>query len=110
VTLEDILEEIVGEFTTQTSTINQNIIRENERTILIDGTTHIRELNRTLKLNLNTEGPKTLSGLIIEFMEMIPEAATSTRIDGHVFEIIKTTNNTIKTVRYHQANIDKQNN
>lgn len=103
VTLEDILEEIVGEFTTQTSRLNKNIIAETDDTYLIDGSIHIRELNRSLNLSLNVNGPKTLSGFIIEFMEMIPEAGTSTRIDDHVFEIVKTTNNKIKTLRYYQA-------
>ncbi len=102
VTLEDILEEIVGEFTTQASAVNKNIIAESETAYLINGAIHIRELNRSLELTLSTDGPKTLSGLIIEFLEMIPEAGTSTRIGSHVFEIVKITNNTIKTVRYHR--------
>ena len=108
VTLEDILEEIVGEFTTQTSRINKNIIAEDENTYLIDGSIHIRELNRSLDLSLSVDGPKTLSGLIVEFMEIIPEAGTSTRIGEHVFEIVKTINNTIKTVRYYNANDDSE--
>lgn len=108
VTLEDILEEIVGEFTTQTSRINKNIVAENENSYLIDGSIHIRELNRSLNLNLSIDGPKTLSGLIIEFMEMIPEAGTSTRMGSDVFEVVKATNNTIKTVRYYQTEDDTE--
>lgn len=108
VTLEDILEEIVGEFTTQTSTINKNINQEDNGAYLIDGSTHIRELNRSLDMSLSTEGPKTISGLIIEFMEMIPEPGTSTRIGSHVFEIVKTTNNTVKTIRYYEYDDEEQ--
>jgi Mg2+/Co2+ transporter CorB len=99
VTMEDLLEEIVGEFTTDPSGYSKHIIPQDDDTWLIDGSTHIREINRTLGWQLPTSGPRTLNGLIIEHMEFIPEPGTSVLIQGHPMEITQTQNNAIKRVR-----------
>jgi len=99
VTMEDILEEIVGEFTTDPTTIHQDITPQDDGSFLIDGGAHIREINRTLSLELPAKGPKTLNGLIIEHMETIPRADTSILIAGYPIEVKQIMDNTIKTVR-----------
>ena len=99
VTLEDILEEVVGEFTTASPLTNQNIHSQEDGSYLISGNTHIREINRNLKINLPTDGPKTLNGLILEYLEMIPEPGTSLMIARHPIEITKTQNNAVQMTR-----------
>jgi len=103
VTLEDILEEIVGEFTTDASTGEEDIVRETDRTWLVDGTANIRELNRAMHWNLPTEGPKTLNGLIVEYLERIPESGTGLKIGTYPIEILETRDNRVKLVRIHAA-------
>ena len=99
VTLEDILEEVVGEFTTASPLNNQNIHPQGDDSYLVNGSTHIREINRNLKINLPTNGPKTLNGLILEYMEFIPEPGTSLMISRYPIEIIKTQSNAIQMTR-----------
>lgn len=99
VTIEDILEEIVGEFTTDPTDLHQSFIQEADGSFLIDGSTHIREINRNLKLDLPSEGARTLNGLILEHMEIIPEAGTSLKINHYPIEIMQVKNNMVKTVR-----------
>ena len=99
VTLEDILEEVVGEFTTTSPVNTQNIHAQNDGSYLISGSTHIREINRNLGWKLPTNGPKTLNGVILEYMEMIPEPGTSLMIARHPIEITKTQNNAIQMTR-----------
>ncbi|MEN9460545.1 MAG: hypothetical protein RIS84_565 [Pseudomonadota bacterium] len=101
VTLEDILEEIVGEFTTNPDTLSPSIHTLDENTILVEGSISIRELNRIMSWHLPTEGPKTLNGLILDYLEAIPETGTSLRLEGYPIEIVQVANNTIKTVRIH---------
>jgi Mg2+/Co2+ transporter CorB len=99
VTLEDILEEIVGEFTTAPSDEDTDIIRETPNTFLVDGTANIREMNRAMDWTLPTDGPKTLNGLIVEYLEEIPEPGTGLKIEGYPIEIVETNENRVKTVR-----------
>ena len=99
VTLEDILEEIVGEFTTTSPVNSSNIHSQEDGSYLIAGSTHIREINRVLGWHLPLSGPKTLNGLILEHMEMIPEPGTSLKIANHPIEIIKTQNNAVQMTR-----------
>lgn len=99
VTLEDILEEIVGEFTTQTPSQNSAYRPQEDGSWLVDGAATLRTLNRRLALNLPLEGPRTLNGLILEHMEDIPEAGTSLKIAGHPMEILQTQDRVIKMVR-----------
>ncbi len=101
VTLEDILEEIVGEFTTDVGSTIPDVHPQEDGTYLVDGSAYIRELNRTMGWELPTDGPKTLNGLILEYLESIPEPGTSVRIAGYPIDIIQTANNAIKTVRIH---------
>jgi Mg2+/Co2+ transporter CorB len=99
VTLEDILEEIVGEFTTDVSTTISEVHPQDDGSYLIDGSANIRALNRTMNWKLPTDGPKTLNGLILEHLESIPEAGTSVRIDDYPIEIIQTTESAVKIAR-----------
>lgn len=98
-TLEDVLEEIVGEFTTDPSELARDIQAEPDGSYLIDGSMHVRELNRLLGWELNTSGPRTLNGLILERLEMIPPSGTSILIDGHPVEVLQTQSNAVKTAR-----------
>ncbi|HEY3644868.1 MAG TPA: HlyC/CorC family transporter [Gammaproteobacteria bacterium] len=99
VTLEDILEEIVGEFTTDPAAQHKDVYKESETSYLINGSASLRSLNRVMHLKLPTDGPKTLNGLILEQLEAIPQAGTAFKLAGHSFEIVQTSDNTVKTVR-----------
>jgi Mg2+/Co2+ transporter CorB len=103
VTLEDILEEIVGEFTSDPTAHIEDIVPQQDGTWIVDGSTNIRALNSTLGMSLPTDGPKTLNGLIIEYMEMIPEKGTSLLLDNHPVDIVQIRDNMIKTARIHPA-------
>ena len=102
VTLEDILEEIVGEFTSDPSAHIEDIQRQDDGTWLVDGSISIRALNSALGMSLPTAGPKTLNGLITEYMEMIPETGTSLLLDNHPVDIVQIKENMVKTVRIHK--------
>lgn len=100
VTLENILEEIVGEFTTDPSdTLLKEVHPQEDGTILVDGSANIRELNRVMGWQLPTDGAKTINGLVLEFMQSIPESGTSVLIGHYPIEIIQITGNTVKTVK-----------
>src|SRR5262249_31258837 len=99
VTLEDILEEIVGNFTTSLSEEMPDIHPQGDGSYLIDGSTYVREINRALDWDLPTDGPKTLNGLLTEMLESIPENSVGLRLPWHCAEIIQVKDNMIKTVR-----------
>ncbi|MGI9220910.1 MAG: HlyC/CorC family transporter [Woeseiaceae bacterium] len=99
VTLEDILEEIVGEFTTDPADDEEDIVNEGNGTYLVDGTMNVRELNRAQDWELPTNGPKTINGLILELLETIPEPSTCLKIEGYPVEIVATDDNRIRSVR-----------
>ncbi|OQY51675.1 MAG: magnesium/cobalt efflux protein [Candidatus Parabeggiatoa sp. nov. 2] len=99
ITLEDILEEIVGEFTTNPDALSLDIHPQEDGTFLVDGSITVREFNRMMQWNLSTDGPKTLNGLILEYLEVIPEAATSLLLDGHPVEIVQMANKAVKMVK-----------
>jgi len=99
VTLEDILEEIIGEFTTQSPLMARGLHRQTDGSYVIEGSTLLRELNRKLGFNFPLDGPKTLNGLILEHLQDIPEPNTSVRIAGHPLEIVQTQDRVIKSVR-----------
>jgi len=104
VTLEDILEEIVGEFTTNPDALNLDIHPQEDGSFLVDGSITVRELNRSMQWHLPTEGPKTLNGLILDYLEIIPEADTSLLLEGHPIEIIQIAHKAVKIVRIlHQS-------
>ncbi len=98
VTLEDILEEIVGEFTTDPSASRKDIQTREDGAYLVDGSITVRDLNKFLNWHLPTEGPRTLNGLIIEYLEHIPEPGTSMMLNEYPIEIIQTSKNAVKTV------------
>lgn len=101
-TLEDILEEIVGEFTTDfASSSSQDILPQSDGTTIVDGTTPIRTLNRALELDLPTDGPKTLNGLITDYLESIPESNLCLKLHGMRLETLQIKDNVIRTVRVH---------
>jgi Mg2+/Co2+ transporter CorB len=97
VTLDDLLQEIVGELLTD----DADIQLQKDGSYLVDGQVTVRELNRVMHWNLPTEGPKTLNGLIVDFMETIPEAGTSVRLHGYPLEIVKCDENTVKLVKFY---------
>lgn len=99
VTLEDILEEIVGEFTSEAATTIKDVHPQEDGSFLVDGSANIRDLNRVMKWNLPVEGPKTFNGLITEQLESIPEQGISVKIAGYPIEIVQTQGNTVKTAR-----------
>lgn len=103
VTLEDILEEIVGEFTSDPSALVEDIRPQEDGTWLVEGSIAVRALNSALGMSLPTDGPKTLNGLITEYMEMIPEADTSLLLERHPVDIVQIRDNMIKTVRIHKT-------
>ena len=98
VTLEDILEELVGEFNDELPSIPK-ITSDKKNDWIVDGSITIRELNKKLNLTLPTNGPKTLNGLIIEFFEEIPEPNTSFKMNKLTMEIISTQDKIVKTVK-----------
>ncbi len=99
VTLEDILEEIIGEFTTQSPLMARGLHQQSDGSYVIEGGTLLRELNRKLGFHFPLDGPKTLNGLILEHLQDIPEPNTSVRIAGHPLEIVQTQDRVIKSVR-----------
>jgi Mg2+/Co2+ transporter CorB len=99
VTLEDILEEIIGKFTTSLPSAGPVLAWDASGTATAEGTTPVREVNRALGLSLPTDGPKTLNGLIVEYLQDIPEADVSIKIGSVPMEIVHAQGRTIKTVR-----------
>jgi len=96
VTLDDLLQEIVGELITGEETVKKQI----DGSYLVDAGITIRELNRITQWSLPTEGPKTLNGLIIEFMETIPDTGTGIMLHGYPLEIIKRDEHTVRLVKF----------
>jgi len=100
VTLEDILEEIVGDFTTtMTPAPSDEVNIQPDGSYLVDGTATIRDINKEMSWRFPTDGPKTLNGLILEHLEDIPQTNLSVRIAGYPVEIVDVNDNMIKTVR-----------
>ncbi len=99
VTIEDLLEEIVGEFTTDTSALHKDVHKERGGTFVVNASASVRTLNRKMGWTLPTTGPRTLNGLIIEYLETIPDAGTSLRIDNYSIDVLQTGDNAVKTVR-----------
>jgi Mg2+/Co2+ transporter CorB len=99
VTLEDIIEEIIGKFTTSLPSATTTLVWDEHGSATAEGTTPVREVNRALGLSLPTDGPKTLNGLIVEHLRDIPEADVSIKINHVPMEIVHAQGRTIKTVR-----------
>lgn len=103
VTLEDIVEEIIGEFTTHAPSQAGTLLKQEDGSVLVEGSSLLRDLNRKLGWNLPIGGPKTLNGLILEYFQDIPEAGTSVKIAGYPMEIIQTQDRVVKVVRIFPA-------
>lgn len=99
ITLQDVLEEVIGEFTTDPSDSSPDIQKKSDGTLFINGNITIRDLNRSLSWALPTGGPKTLNGLILEYLESIPEQGTSLKIHNHPLEIVQMEGNAVKLVK-----------
>ncbi|MFT5808907.1 MAG: Mg2+/Co2+ transporter CorB [Moritella dasanensis] len=100
VTLEDILEEIVGDFTTTMApSASEEIVAQPDGSYIIDGTANIRDINKEMSWHFPTDGPKTLNGLILEYLEEIPVSNISLKIAGHPLEVLAIENNVIQRVR-----------
>lgn len=99
VTLEDIIEEIVGKFTTSVPVASADLAWGDDDSVLVEGSRTLRELNRQLSLNLPLDGPKTLNGLIIEHFRDIPEAGVGVKIADVAMEIVQTHDRMVRTVR-----------
>lgn len=101
VTLEDIVEALVGKFTTRQADVGKQLTWDEEGTVLVDGAISLRELNRQLALDLPVDGPRTLNGLIVEHLQDIPEVGVGMKVSGVPMEIIQTQNRKVKMVRLH---------
>jgi len=106
VTLEDILEEVVGEFTTQPGSLNRDVMPQADGSYVIAGSAAVRAVNRTLGWHLPTEGPRTMSGLLVEYLEAIPEPGTSLKLGAYPVEILQIADNTVRTARIWPAPLD----
>ncbi len=100
-TLEDILEEVVGEFTTDPSASIRDYTPEEDGSFLVNGNASVRELNRSLNMELPIDGPKTLNGMVLEYLEDIPRPGTSLLLSGYPIDIVQTRGNLVKTLRVH---------
>ena len=99
VTLEDILEEIVGEFTTDRSDSNREIHLQEDGSYLIDGSTTIRDLNRILDWTVESRGAKTINGLLMEILQSIPDSMVGVKLNGYYAEIVQIKDNMFRTIR-----------
>ncbi len=105
VTLEEILEEIVGEFTDHAPRLAEDVHAQPDGSFLIRGSANIRDLNRKMNWELPIDGPKTLNGLILEYLEHIPEPGTSIRLAGYPIEIVQTRGTAVTVAKIQPADI-----
>ena len=103
VTMADLLEEIVGEFATDPADGIADVQPQTDGSFLVDGSANLRELVRTMHWDLPTDGPKTLNGLIVEYLESLPETGTSLLIAGYPIEVVQIQENAVKTARIRPA-------
>ena len=101
VTMSDLLEQIVGEFTSDPTDRISDVTPQEDGSYLASGSASVRELVKTFGWDLPTEGPRTFNGLILEQLESIPEPGTSLLINGYPVEILQTQGNAVKTARIH---------
>ena len=101
-TLEDIIEELVGKFTTRQSDVSRKLSWSEDGVVLVDGAASLRVLNRMLQLDFPLDGPRTLNGLIVEHLQDIPEVGVGLKVGGVAMEIVQTQDRKIKMVRLHQ--------
>ena len=109
ITIEDILEEIVGEFTTDPATItHKDIHPEQPGVFIVNASANLRALNRALGWQLPTGGPKTVNGLLLEHLETIPDTGTMVRVGNYEFEVLQIGENAVRTVRVRTAGVPSQ--
>jgi Mg2+/Co2+ transporter CorB len=101
-TLEDIIEEFVGDFTTSLPGLGNSLSWDNHGQAIVEGSRSLREINRMLNLDFPTDGPKTLNGLILEHFQDIPEADVSIKLAGIPIEILQTQDRSVVTVRLYR--------
>ena len=106
ITLEDIIEELIGKFTTSTPDVGDRMHWGEDGSVLVDGTSNLRELNRRLELALPIDGPKTLNGLILEHLQDIPETGVSMKIADTPIEVVQTQDRMVRTARIFRPLID----
>ncbi len=102
VTIEDIVEEVVGKFTTSMPGSETSYCWDNEGAVLVDGSSSLRKINRLLGTALPVDGPKTLNGLILEHLRDIPEIGVGLRINGVAMEVIQTEDRRVKMVKIYR--------
>jgi Mg2+/Co2+ transporter CorB len=102
ITLEDIIEELIGKFTTSTPDAGNRMNWSEDGSVLVDGSSNLRELNRRLDLDLPIDGPKTLNGLILEFLQDIPETGVSMKIGNTPVEVVQTEDRMVRTARLYR--------
>jgi Mg2+/Co2+ transporter CorB len=107
VTLENIMEEIVGDFTTQSPARTGKFMRQQDGSMFVEGSTLLRDLNRKMSMHFPLDRAKTLNGLILEHLQDIPEAGTSVKICGYPIEIIQTQDRVVKVARISLAPLSK---
>ena len=99
VTLEDILEEIVGEFTTDPASHDDDVVRESDSSYLVNGTANIRQINRVMNWSFSTDGPKTLNGLLLEYLQPIPKPGTCFKLDNYPIALFSSDDNRVQLAR-----------
>lgn len=99
VTLEDILEEIVGEFTTDMASSSPDLLPQDDGSYLVDGTAHVRDVNKALGWDLPRQGAKTINGLILEYLQDIPESNSAFRLGDYLIEVMHVKDHMVKTAR-----------
>ena len=99
VTLEDILEEIVGEFTTDIAAELADVRQEDDGSYIIEGRAVLRDINRSLGWELPTAGPRTVNGLVVEHLKFIPEADVCLRIERYQIETLQISDNVVRAVK-----------
>jgi Mg2+/Co2+ transporter CorB len=107
VTFEDIVEELIGEFTTSFSSLSTEPRWLSDGTYLASGGASLRDLNRLLNLDLPLDGPRTLNGLILEKLEAIPDHDVSVRIAGIIMEIVQFDDQGVKTVKLYRPTLNQ---
>ena len=108
VTLEDILEEIVGEFTSDFASNMPEISEQEDGAYVIDGMALLRDINRALRWDLPTNGPKTLNGLVLENLEMIPESNLCLEVDEYRIETLQIKDNVVKNMKIYRLPADDE--
>jgi Mg2+/Co2+ transporter CorB len=107
ITLEDVLEEIVGDLSGQDQQQHADIQPQDDGSQIIDGSASIRELNKLLGWHLPSEGPKTLNGLVTEALESIPDSPVCLKIGPYRLEILESGDNRVKSVRIWQGRLNR---